>query len=102
MVIGAKKGQYDRLVFRFSPDDSYDLRVIKDVATHGLNFVTLDSGTCVCLNEDENLELFPAKKGSTVLKILDDPAVTGDMKLGKHAGGLIFAKGNKVYQMRMK
>jgi hypothetical protein len=102
MVIGVKRGQYDRFVFRFAPDDTYDVRVIKDVATHDLNFVTLDSGVCVCINEEEDLEVFSARKDSQTMKVIQDPIIAGDMKLGKHAGSVVFAKGNKVFKMRMK
>jgi len=106
MVIGAPKGKgakYDRLVFRFDQDtDAYDLRVVPDVAMGSLNFVTLDSGVCVCLNEEEKLELFSSRKGSTGMKYIDDPSLGSDMILGKQGGTVLFARGNKVYKMRMK
>jgi hypothetical protein len=106
MVIGAPKGKgakYDRLVFRFDPDsDTYDMRVVPDVSMDSLNFVTLDSGVCVCLNEEEKLELFSSRKGSNGIKYVEDPALSSDMILGKQGGTVLFARGNKVYKMRMK
>lgn len=103
MVIGAKGGKYDRLVFRFDPDsDAYDMRVVKDIPMASLNFVTLDSGVCVCLNEEEKLELFSARRGSSGLKYVEDPVLGSDMLLGKQGGTVLFARGNKVYKMRMK
>ena len=102
MVVGTKGGKYDRLVFRFADDDTYDIRKAEDITPTGLNFVTLDTGVCICLTEEEKLELFSAKKGSTALKVVEDKALSGDMILAKKAGTLLFARGEKVYTMRMR
>jgi len=101
MVIGEKKGQYDRLVFRFE-DVLYDVRVVEDITPSGLNFVVLDSGVTVCLNEDEKLEVFKADRRSNKLSYLEDPVLGGDMLLARVKGQLHFYRGNKLYQMSMK
>lgn len=103
MVLAAEKGTYHRFVFRF--DDryaTYDVRKVEDVSPTDLNFITLDSGVCVCVNEEENLELFSCKKGSQSVKTVDDPVLGGDMRLAKDGGTLLFYRGNKIYSMRMK
>ena len=104
MVLGEKKGQYDRLVFRF--DDlsrmTYDVRKVEDVQPGGLNFVVLDTGVCVCLTEEEKLELFSARKGSKAIKTVEDPVLGGDMQLSKKGGTVLFARGEEVYSMRLK
>lgn len=103
MVLAAAQGKYHRFVFRFDKDyKSYDIRKVEDVAAVGLNFVTLDSGVCVCLNEDEELELFSCKKGSQSMKTVQDPVLGGDMRLVKDHGQLQFFRGNKLYRMKMK
>ena len=102
MVVGEKKGVYDRFVFRSGGMGNYDTRVVKDIQPTGLNFVVLDTGVCVCMNEDEKLELFAARMGSTALKTVDDPMLSGDMKLGKMGGQVVFARGDKLYKLRMK
>ena len=105
MVVGEKGGKYDRLVFRFDPDDgySYDVRYVKDISPSGINFAVLDTGVCVCLNEEEDIEVFSNRKSqSSTVKRLSDPMLGGDMILGKQAGHLIFARGNKLYRMKMK
>jgi hypothetical protein len=78
------------------------VRKVEDVAAVGLNFVTLDSGVCVCLNEDEQIELFSARKGSKSMKVIDDPVLGGDMRLVKDNGQLQFFRDNKLYRMKMK
>lgn len=102
MIIGEKKGQYDRLVIRFGGPSLYDAREVKDIQPTGLNFTVLDSGVCVCLDEEEKLELFSVRPGSMNIKTVDDPALSGDMHLGKIGGQVVFSKGNKIYRMKMK
>jgi len=101
MVVGEKQGQYDRLVFRFE-DAEYDVRVVENITPAGLNFVVLDSGVAVCLNEDEKLEMFKADHRSRKLSYLEDPVLGGDMMLARVKGQLHFYRGNKLYKMSMK
>lgn len=104
MVVGAKKhGEYDRIVFRFDRDyRSYDVRVVEDITLTGLNFVVLDTGVVVCLNEDDRIELVSVRKGSTGMKTVEDTALGGDMRLYKRDGELLVSQGTKLYKMRMK
>lgn len=101
MVIGEQKGQYDRLVFRIA-GTSYNVRVVKNITPSGLNFVVLDSGVVVCLNEDEKLEVFKVDLNSNKLNYLEDPVLGGDMMLTRVKGQLHFYRGNKLYRMSMK
>ena len=102
MVLAATKaGKYERLVLRFDSDGTYDVRVVPSSPV-GLNFVTLDSGVCVCLNEEEKLELFSNRKGSSSIKTVEDKALSGDMTLAKHGGSVIAFQGNKVFKLKMK
>jgi len=103
MVLTTKKGKYSRFIFRFAEDyTSYDVREVEDITPTGLNFVTLESGVCVCLTEDENLELFSAKKGSNSTKVVEDKALGNDMRLVKRSGRLGFTRGKALFEMRMK
>ena len=50
---------------RFGPAfRSYDHWVARNVPCAGLNFVTLESGVCLHLNESEELEVFSSRKDS--------------------------------------
>ena len=102
MVLGAKKGQYDRLIFRFGRVMEYDVRVVEDVVPTGLNFVVLDTNVCVSLTEEEKLELFSVRMGSTQVKVIEDQMLGGDMTLGTQGGRVTFSRGNKVYRMKMR
>jgi len=103
MVIGATKNQYDRLIFRFNSDYSkYDCRIVEDITNTGLNFITLETGICVCLNEDEDIEAFSAKMGSNTIKIVQDSILGGDMTLFKMGGKVGMFRGDKLYQISMR
>lgn len=96
-------GKYERLVVRFNDDySSYDIRVVQDITPTGLNFVVLDTGVCVCLNENDDLEIFSAKIGSSNIKIINDKVLSGDMRLYKLNGKVVFTKDNKIYRMSLK
>lgn len=102
MVVGVRQNCYDRLVFRFDKSYSkYDVRCVKDITHIGLNFVTLDTGICVCLNEDENIEAFSANMNSSSIKIIEDSALDGSMRLFKMGGKVGFYRDDKVYSMSM-
>ena len=103
MVVTEHKGKYNRMVFRFDTDGTYDVRVVTDIAAgYVANFVTLDTGVCVCIDEEERLEMFSKSKGSTKVKVVDDKALSADMTLGKHAGSLIAFKGKDIFKLKMK
>lgn len=103
MVVGSKNGIYDRLVLRFDENfATYDLRVIQDITPSGLNFVTLASGVCVSVTEDEKIEAFSSKTGSQGMKIVEDPSIGSNMRLLKVAGKVGFEREGKVYQISLK
>jgi hypothetical protein len=107
MVVGVRTqgrhAYYDRIVFRFEKDySSYDIRKIENITFSGLNFVTLDNGICVSLNEDDEIELFSNRKGSQNIKTVKDPVLGNDMRLFRNGASLMFARGNKLYSIKMK
>lgn len=103
MVVGEKRGRFDRLVFRFGDDvGQHDVRVIQGIAHTGLNFVVLDSGVCVCLDEEDHLEVFRAKPGSVQIQHVEiDPKFSG-LRLWKRSGKVLASRGNRLYQLGMK
>lgn len=102
MVIGERGGIYDRFVFRFDSFATYDARVVRDVGTNDINFVTLDNGVCVCLNEDERLEVFSNRKDDPKIRLVEDKALNGAMRLVKLNGRVGFFRDNKLFRLSMK
>lgn len=99
-----KDGKYDKILLRLNAAmDEYEvLRIDKDVGAVGINFVVLDSGVCVNLNEKEEIEVFRAKFKATDMRVFDDPAISGDMKLFKSGTQAMFAKGNQLFAFEVK
>jgi len=63
MAIGVSAGRYDKFILRFDASyNGYDMRRLADIAYAGLNFVTLDNGVCIHINENEELEIFSNRK----------------------------------------
>lgn len=103
MAVGIKNGTYDRFVMRFSEEfDDYDLRKVENINFTGINFTVLDNGICICLTEEEKIEIFSCRKDSQNVKSIDDPAIEADMRLCHNGSQTMFAKGKKLYTMSMK
>jgi serine/threonine protein kinase len=102
MVNGCNKnGTYDKIIFRFN-DSDYDMRVIKDINPSGLNFITLDNGICIHLNDEESIEIFSKKKDAQGINIIDDPEISGNMNLFKMGAKVLISKSDKLYSLTMK
>lgn len=98
-----KEGQATRYVFRFAADyGSYDMRAVENVAATGLNFTVIDKGICICLTEDERIEIFSNGKGSPHLKVISDPAIKGNMRLCHSGPQTRFALGPKLHSIAVK
>lgn len=105
MVIGMNQqsGQYNRYIFRFHKDwTSYDSRTIENINPSGLNFTVLDNGICICLTEEEKIEIFSGIKDAIGVKCISDPAVKGDMHLCHTGSQARLAHGDKLYNFSMK
>lgn len=107
MVMGRprekNRHRFDRLIIRFDAEyQQFDVRVVKDVAQAGLNFVVLDTGVCVSVTEEDRLEVFRARKGAMGVKEVDDDLIGGDIALAKRSGQLLFSRGTGVYSMSLK
>ena len=103
IVIGSKKGKYDKFILNFDDKfSSYDLRKVEDISYQGINFTVLENGIVVHINENEEVELFSNKKDRNTVKVIDNPAISGDMKLFNDGVQVVFAKGKKLYRLKMK
>lgn len=103
MVYAAKGGVYDRLVFKFNETYSaYDVIVVEDIMPTAINFVSLDSKVCVSITEEEKIEAFLGKKGSTGAKISALPKpLHGGTKLLKVKGKVAFEHDSTLYRIEM-
>jgi len=97
-VVALRANKYDRYIFKIFNKD-YTLRTYNDVNYTGINFVTLDNGICVSMNEDGSIEAFHVKGDS--IKILDDNIINDNI-LMKDGVSLVIFKNNQFYKVTMK
>jgi hypothetical protein len=103
MVIGAREGLYDKLIFRFSDDFSgYDLRVVQNVSSTDINFTVLDGGVVLHLTEEGSLEVFSRHKNSSHIKTIQDPSIEGDTRLFHRGTQALMARGRRLYGIKMR
>jgi len=92
-----------RLVLRFDREGSrYDVRIVRDITWSPLSFAVLDTGVCVCLDEEGALELFHARRDGGTLKRLDEPGLPGDTRLVSRGGHLLATRGPEILQLQMR
>ena len=102
MLIGVKNHAYHRLILRFSENyEQYDLRVVEDIEYSDINFVTLASGVVVSLDEHGEIEMFSSRLHSGSVKRIHDPAIRPDMRLSKDGSSALFARGDRLYSLKM-
>jgi hypothetical protein len=100
---GKGSGRYSIHTFRFDAEyKTYDTWFKDNITPMGLNFVVLDTGVCISLVEDENMEVFRSRKDSATLQTIKDQSIGTDMLLTKHAGKAAFFRGQDMYQLSMK
>lgn len=103
MVVGARGGGYDKLIFRFAEDfGDYDTRVVPGVPSADINFTVLDGGVVLHLNDEGALEVFSRAKGSPDVKTFQDPSVGGDARLFHSGARALVARGSKLYRFSMR
>ena len=101
IVVIARGGIYDKLIFRFSADfSSHDVRLLKDITTTSIEFTVLDTGIVLHLTEENKLEIFSTSRGATNTRSISDPALEGDVKLFHTGKQALIARDNKVYRDR--
>lgn len=105
MVIGSdkKSGEYTRFIFRFGDNwQGYDVRKVENIVPSGINFTVLDNGVCVCITEEEKVEIFASQKDSAGVKSIVDPSVKANMRLCHSGPQVRFAMDNKLFNFSVK
>jgi len=102
MFITNEGGIYNKYVLVF--DNSYNkyvVRIFEDIDYIPLNFITLQSGVCISIREDDVIEIFHYTHPSKV-KEIKDPKVDSTMRLCKRGMDVRFFKGNKLFSFKVK
>ena len=103
VVVVVKNGRYDKFIYRFAKQfDAYDVRVIPDITTTGIEFTVLDSGIVLHLAEDNNLEVFSCLRGSVNIRTINDAALQDDVRLFHTGTQALIGRGSELYRIRLQ
>jgi hypothetical protein len=100
MVSAVKGTETTKFVFTFDPTfSSYDYRLVQDDQL--INFVVLDNGVCVSINNDDSIEVFRNTTPNKVQKI-KDPDINATFTLTYDGVKVLFFRENILYSLSMK
>lgn len=101
-VVAGKGGSYARLTFVVdeAAESAQLVARVDDITPAGLNFVCLESGVCVEITEEDQLEVWSYLHPSRPRKQV--ASLGNDMRLVHHKGGVGGIRGQSVYALRMK
>jgi hypothetical protein len=103
VVTAAKGGVYSRFIIVFAPDyKTYKIRILDDIDYSPINFVTLDNGVCIMINDDDTIEMFLNRIDKDSVKKIQDPQINSSMRLCKDGVRVLFFRENKLYSIKMK
>jgi hypothetical protein len=103
MLVAEKGGKYSRFVMRLDANFStHDMRIVDDIDYTDLNFTVTDAGICTMINEEEKIKAFSNKKDAGSIKVMEDPAIDGTMRLFHDGAKVLFVKENKLYGITMR
>jgi hypothetical protein len=101
MIVGVKKGKYDRFVFTIENNEISQSRISSDIQSYGLNFTVLENGICVSISDTEDVEVFSVKNINKV-KVVQDKVIHGGMRLFHDGNTVMFSEGKKMFSLKMK
>lgn len=102
-ILTAHKGTiYTRIIIIFDDKhDKYTVRFIEDIDYSSINFITLDNGVCIRV-EDNAIEMFLNRIDKPNVKRIEDPSINSTMRLCKDGTFVKFFKENKLYSLKMR
>lgn len=101
VVVASKNGKYDRFVFGLKDGQIKSQRKVEDISFHGINFITLDKGVSVLINEEDKVEIF-SHHDVNKIKLIEDTSINSNMKLFSKGSKVLFANNDKLYKLEMK
>jgi hypothetical protein len=101
ILIGHKNNRYDRIILKYSSNyTTYNCKVVEDIDSTSVNFITLDNGIVVNLIED-TIEIFSKDLNNKSCRVVEDTGLV-NVKLTKNGSQVLFIQDNKVYSIKMK
>ncbi len=103
ILTGHRGSVYSKIILRFDETYSkYDVRIIDNIDYSNINFVTLENGICISINDDDSLEVFTHHLTNKKVIEYRDPSINSSMTLCKDGTKVMFFQGNKLYSIKMR
>ena len=103
IVVAEQKGSYSKFIFRFDKSyQQYDMRLESNIQYSGINFIVLDNGICIHMNDNDDLEIFSNQKDLSHINVINDPIINGQITLFNRGTQVLCAKDNRLYKISMK
>jgi serine/threonine protein kinase len=101
-IVGEQNGKYDRFMLTIDPmDGKYHVEVEPDIGMPVLNFVVLDNGIGVSMDEDGQVNMFTTNINKLQSKSIKDDTIKSTMRLFKNGVTVLFAEGSKIYSLKV-
>ena len=103
IVIAYKDHQYDRFIIKLDlRNNRYTYRKEEGVDFIPANFIILDNGIVININDQNAVQIFSNQYGKDAVKEIKDPAIDSSMKLIKDGIQAKFFKDNKLFTIKTK
>jgi len=98
-----KDSQYDRFIIKLDlKNNKYTYRKEEGIDFIPANFIVLDNGIVININDQDSVQIFSNQYGKDAVKEIKDPAIDSSMKLVKDGTQAKFFKGNKLFTIKTK
>jgi len=98
-----KDSQYDRFIIKLDlKNNKYTYRKEEGIDFIPANFIVLDNGIVININDQDSVQIFSNIYGKDAVKEIKDPAIDSSMKLVKDGTQAKFFKGNKLFTIKTK
>jgi len=100
VFVGFKDQKFDRFMYIMDNiDDEKHLEIYSDIGSPYINFVVLDNGVGVSMNENGEIEIFIANSKKYQSKIILDDSIKKRIRLFKAETKVLFVDGAKLYHL---
>jgi hypothetical protein len=103
IIVASKAGKFDTITVKMSKVyPEYKLTIEEDTGYHVPNFTVLDNGICVQITPDDEARIFSSSTLTDDVKVIQDPAISFDMKLCHDGMKVMYRRGKKLYKLAIR
>ena len=101
IIFAEKQSKYYEFIIKINNHGEYDISVREDVMLSSINFVSLDTGVCVRIDSEGDLELFCNRIGYDDKKVIKSGTLHNSV-LYRDGSSALILENNIVYRLKLK